>query len=88
MIKDGHPERSERSIFKGTLRFVWNDTVYEVICMANVIATVIVVAAVAAASYYIYKEKKKGTRCIGCPMAGNCQKAKAGGCSNEGDMKA
>ena len=55
--------------------------------MANVIATVIVVAAVAAASYYIYKEKKKGTRCIGCPMAGNCQKAKAGGCG-EGVQKA
>ena len=26
------------------------------------------------AARYIYKEKKKGTACIGCPYAGNCQK--------------
>ena len=45
--------------------------------MANIIAGIIVVAAVSAASYYIYKEKKKGTRCIGCPMAGNCHKGKS-----------
>ncbi len=23
---------------------------------------------------YIVKEKRKGTRCIGCPQAGSCQK--------------
>ncbi|MCR5420385.1 MAG: FeoB-associated Cys-rich membrane protein [Lachnospiraceae bacterium] len=45
--------------------------------MANVIAVVIIVCIVGAALYYIYKEKKKGTRCIGCPMAGNCSKAMA-----------
>ncbi len=45
--------------------------------LANVIATLIIVAAVGAAIHYIYKEKKKGTRCIGCPMAGNCSKSKA-----------
>ena len=27
---------------------------------------------------YIYKEKKKGTACIGCPYADSCQKHKAG----------
>ena len=26
---------------------------------------------------YIYKEKKRGTKCIGCPMAGSCEKFKA-----------
>ncbi|MCR5654707.1 MAG: FeoB-associated Cys-rich membrane protein [Lachnospiraceae bacterium] len=45
--------------------------------MVNVIATIVILAIVGGASYYIYKEKKKGTRCIGCPMAGNCSKAKA-----------
>ncbi len=45
--------------------------------LANVIAVVIIVCIVGAALYYIYKEKKKGTRCIGCPMAGNCSKAMA-----------
>ena len=53
--------------------------------MANIIATVVVIGLVAAASYYIYKEKKKGTACIGCPMAGNCHKSKcsSGGCGGE-----
>ena len=30
------------------------------------------------AARYIYKEKKKGTACIGCPYAGSCQKHQAG----------
>jgi len=42
--------------------------------MADIIAVIIIVAAVGAALAYIYKEKKKGTKCIGCPMAGNCKK--------------
>ena len=45
--------------------------------MVDIIATVVIVALFAGASYYIYKEKKRGKRCIGCPMAGQCQKAKA-----------
>jgi hypothetical protein len=49
--------------------------------LANIIATAVVVLIVGAAIYYIYKEKKKGTKCIGCPMAGNCAKHKNGmGC--------
>ena len=51
------------------------------IVLVNIIATLILVAIVGAACYYIYKEKKKGTRCIGCPMAGDCAKAKAGACA-------
>ena len=35
--------------------------------IANIIVTVILICIVGAALYYIYKEKKKGTRCIGCP---------------------
>ena len=31
---------------------------------------------------YIYREKKKGVACIGCPYAGSCQKQKQGtGCN-------
>ena len=45
--------------------------------MQNAIIVLIVLCLVVGASYYIYKEKKKGRRCIGCPMAGNCAKAKA-----------
>ena len=42
--------------------------------MATIIATLAVVCIVFLAARYIYKEKKKGTRCIGCPMAGQCHK--------------
>ncbi len=46
--------------------------------LVNVIATLVILCIVGFAIRYIYKEKKKGTKCIGCPMAGNCAKARAG----------
>jgi hypothetical protein len=55
------------------------------VILTNIIATLVILAIVGGASYYIYKEKKKGTKCIGCPMAGNCAKAKAQmGCCSSG----
>jgi hypothetical protein len=48
--------------------------------MVNIIATAVIILLVGLSTGYIYKEKKKGTHCIGCPMAGKCQKAKA--CKN------
>ncbi|MBR2673845.1 MAG: FeoB-associated Cys-rich membrane protein [Mogibacterium sp.] len=39
---------------------------------ATIISTILIVAAVLLATRYIYKEKKKGTKCIGCPCAGEC----------------
>ena len=42
--------------------------------MANIITILILAAALSGAVYYIYKEKKKGRHCIGCPMAGSCPK--------------
>ena len=44
--------------------------------MVDLIAFMVILVLVAGASLYIYKEKKKGRRCIGCPMAGNCAKCK------------
>ncbi|SDB58571.1 FeoB-associated Cys-rich membrane protein [Butyrivibrio sp. INlla16] len=44
--------------------------------MSNFIAGAVIVLLVGLAAGYIYKEKKKGTHCIGCPMAGNCHKTK------------
>jgi len=45
-------------------------------------ATVIAVLAIAVILFfavrYIYKEKKKGTTCIGCPYADSCPKHHAG----------
>lgn len=50
--------------------------------MDNLIVGVILAIILGAAIYYIYKEKKKGVRCVGCPYAGECA-AKAAGSSCE-----
>ena len=42
--------------------------------IATVIAALILIAVVFFAVRYIVKEKKKGTKCIGCPYADSCQK--------------
>jgi len=39
--------------------------------MENLIIIVILVLVVGSASLYIWKEKKKGHKCIGCPMSAN-----------------
>lgn len=50
--------------------------------MATVVAVIALIVIVFFAVRYIVKEKKKGTKCIGCPMAGQCEKFKSGdGCS-------
>ncbi len=33
---------------------------------------------------YIVKEKKKGTKCIGCPYAGDCSQKQCKGSSSDG----
>ncbi len=43
--------------------------------MANFIALAVVALLFGSAVRYIYKEKKKGVHCIGCPSAGACHKA-------------
>lgn len=49
--------------------------------MTDLIIGLIVVAIIGAAVAYIIKEKKKGTKCIGCPAAGQCAShGKSGGC--------
>ena len=42
--------------------------------MANIIAGAVILLLLGLSLSYIVKEKKKGTHCIGCPMAGNCHK--------------
>lgn len=46
--------------------------------MGNLIIIVILVVLVGLAIFYIWKEKKKGARCIGCPSAGCCRKKECG----------
>lgn len=45
--------------------------------MENVIVIAILVAILGAAVRYVYKAKKRGQKCIGCPDGGNC----SGNCS-------
>lgn len=42
--------------------------------MVNFIAGAVICLLLGLSVSYIYREKKKGTHCIGCPMAGNCHK--------------
>ncbi len=44
--------------------------------MTDIIAAMIIIFLVTAAALYIIKEKKKGSHCIGCPMAKSCARAK------------
>ena len=41
---------------------------------ATIIALIALAAILFFAIRYIIKEKKKGTKCIGCPYAGSCTK--------------
>ncbi|MBO4939187.1 MAG: FeoB-associated Cys-rich membrane protein [Oscillospiraceae bacterium] len=47
--------------------------------MANFIIVAVVAVIIGLAGYYIYKEKKNGQKCIGCPNGCSCG-ANAGSC--------
>ena len=52
--------------------------------MENIIIVLILLAIVALAARYVYKAKKSGKKCIGCPSGGCCNsydKNGCGGCS-------
>lgn len=47
--------------------------------MINIIVIAILTAIIILAGRYIYKEKKKGKKCIGCPYSEGC----CGNCSDK-----
>lgn len=49
--------------------------------MTNLIVFLIIAAIVGGASLYIYKAKKRGVKCIGCPSSGTCAKGNGHACS-------
>jgi len=52
--------------------------------MADMVVIALVAAIVGAAGRYIYKEKKKGVTCIGCPHSCSCAAKAAGkGCGSK-----
>lgn len=52
--------------------------------MVNLITFLVIAAIVGGAGIYIYKEKKRGVKCIGCPWAETCgkQTACSGSCAS------
>ncbi|MBQ7885543.1 MAG: FeoB-associated Cys-rich membrane protein [Clostridia bacterium] len=49
--------------------------------MANLITFLIIAAIVGGAGVYIYKAKKRGVKCIGCPAGEACGKQGGSSCS-------
>lgn len=49
--------------------------------MDNIIIIAILVVVLGIAALYVYRAKKKGKKCIGCPDGGSCSESKCGGCS-------
>ena len=48
---------------------------------ADIAVIAIVFIIIGLAAFYVYKEKKSGRKCIGCPHSKCCSSAKNGGCS-------
>ena len=46
--------------------------------ITNIVIILILLVILGSACFYIVKEKKRGVKCIGCPMAGQCS-ARNGG---------
>lgn len=46
----------------------------------TIITIAIIVLIVGAAGFYVYRQKKKGVKCIGCPDSKTCN-GNCGGCS-------
>ncbi len=58
--------------------------------MENIIIIAIIVVIVGVAALYVYKAKKSGKKCIGCPDSGTCGGncgCGCSGCSVETDKK-
>lgn len=50
--------------------------------MENIIIVAILLVIVGLAVFYVYRAKKKGKKCIGCPDSGSCSTSKCeGGCN-------
>lgn len=49
--------------------------------MSDVIVIVVISVIIGVAVAYIVKEKKRGTKCIGCPVEGTCPHKASGNCS-------
>ena len=55
--------------------------------MADLIIIAVVAVIIGLAAGYVYKAKKKGTKCIGCPSGGCASCPSNGCCSGSGSEK-
>lgn len=53
--------------------------------MKDIILALIIIAIVGGACIYIYKEKKQGKKCIGCPYANDCSALAKCNCNSKGE---
>ena len=49
--------------------------------MIDYLLIVLLLGIVAGVVFYLYRQKKRGAACIGCPYAKECAKKRAGSCS-------
>ncbi len=56
--------------------------------MEDIILIVIIALIVGLAGFYIYRQKKAGSKCIGCPYGNSCCKnTENGGCGCQSDIE-
>jgi len=53
--------------------------------MVNLIVTLILALILGAAIFYIRREKKRGTKCVGCPYSKTCSAGKCQGANGQGE---
>lgn len=51
--------------------------------MENILLIAVLVLVLGGATWYVYRAKKRGQKCIGCPDAGCCSKHCDGCCSHK-----
>ena len=51
--------------------------------MKDMIIIAILLILVSGIVWYLWKEKKQGAKCIGCPYAKQCSQKAIGGCSGQ-----
>ena len=51
--------------------------------MTNMIVALVLLVILCAAAWYIYKEKKSGAACIGCPHSKQCSGGCGGSCQSQ-----
>lgn len=55
--------------------------------MVNILIAALLVLILGGAALYLYREKKKGRRCVGCPDSAACLHCRGGSCCGSGGDK-